>query len=642
MQSLDIDIMAPDRPWTVHFEPGSEGDFQSLSGPLFGAFRATASDGIVEHRSYWGIDDEFRLAHLIPSRQVPEDLYKRAAFYLSGIVRFYRRHFAEILARDSFKYVFREVADVDMFVTPKGGTYLDRVEREIEDLLFRMARLPRRVGDYLPGHREWSAAEPHLREATTLHEALREFYDAYAALRHESAALRDATGGYSSIKDIKKDIMDSLRSESAASDDLAGIDLTVRRVNSLGHLALRKIAEAQGRAPGMTPRDTQWQLDASRQTASDTSWWLRQVTLERFKAAFQPDPIPLEPFTVIIGRNGSGKSTLLEALQWLDTSIRRDIRDASDRYYGVHNLINRKDDTAYFRVQLTWNEQDADRSLTYDLRIEEHARLPVVASEQLEQRPQAGSAIIPGKGGRRTIQDKAVSPELLSLRYIPGPGMDLVEAFWLRAVFLRLSPSRLAQGAPPARKSFEPLLDEEGQSLPALLSELGPEQRQELVANLQDVLILDIEDLTLSPSDVGQQLSYSLDERMVRSDGKSTSISIPAWMLSEGTRRLTAIFALLLHDPPPSLLCIEEIENGLDPWTVRAVLQHLQSAVDRGTQVIVTTHSPWVLDDVPMDSILQVRRVGGDVRYEHFASRPEVQAYDPSVPAGTRYVQESE
>jgi predicted ATPase len=632
MQSLDIEIMGAEEPWTVRFESGFASDFEPLAD-LDASFRATATNGIVLRRSYWGIDDEFRHAHLAPSGQLPKNADERAEFYLSGIVRFYRRHLAEILARDTFEYVFgRDGADVDMFLTPPGGTYLDRVEREIENLLFALvftlARRPQVVRvfghngpaqvrqPYMPAHREWSAAEPHLRDATALHEALREFYDAYAALRDESAA----------------------------SDDLAGMGATIRRVNSLGHHALRKIAEAQGRAPGMAPRDAEWQLDSSRQGASDTSWWLREVTLERFKAAFQPDPIPLDPFTVIIGRNGSGKSTLLEALQWLDTSIRRDIRDASDRYYGVHNLINRKDDSDYFRLQLTWNEQHADRSLTYDLRIEEHARLPMVAREQLEQHTDTTSrAIIPSKGGKRSIQGEAISPELLSIRYLPGPGMDLVEEFWLRAVFLRLSPNRLAQGAPPARKSFEPLLDEEGHTLPALLSELGPEERQELVANLQEVLILDIENLKLSPSDAGQQLFYSLDERMVSPDGKSTrSISIPAWMLSEGTRRLTAIFALLLHDPPPSLLCIEEIENGLDPWTVRAVLQHLQSAVDRGTQVIVTTHSPWVLDDVPMDSILQVRRVGGDVRYEHFASRPEVKAYDPSVPAGTRYVQESE
>lgn len=54
------------------------------------------------------------------------------------------------------------------------------------------------------------------------------------------------------------------------------------------------------------------------------------------------------------------------------------------------------------------------------------------------------------------------------------------------------------------------------------------------------------------------------------------------------------------------------LENGLDPHTVRTILRHLRSAAVAGTQVIITTHSPWLLDDVPSESIIQVRRVGGD------------------------------
>ncbi len=54
--------------------------------------------------------------------------------------------------------------------------------------------------------------------------------------------------------------------------------------------------------------------------------------------------------------------------------------------------------------------------------------------------------------------------------------------------------------------------------------------------------------------------------------------------------------------------------------------------------MIVTTHSPWLLDDVPLNSILQVRRIEGDTQYEQFAERESVRAFKGSVPAGTRYV----
>src|SRR5262245_42065474 len=91
--------------------------------------------------------------------------------------------------------------------------------------------------------------------------------------------------------------------------------------------------------------------------------WLSEVQVQRFKAAFKPAPIPLKPFNVVIGRNGSGKSTLLEALQWLDVTIRRDAREACDRYYGSRDLINLRSqaEKLYFELTLTWSSETPDR-----------------------------------------------------------------------------------------------------------------------------------------------------------------------------------------------------------------------------------------------------------------------------------------
>lgn len=108
-----------------------------------------------------------------------------------------------------------------------------------------------------------------------------------------------------------------------------------------------------------------------------------------------------------------------------------------------------------------------------------------------------------------------------------------------------------------------------------------------------------------------------------------------------GTARFTEIRAAL-SQPPCSLLCIEEVERGLDPWTVREALAELRSAASHGVQIVVTTHSPWVLDQVPLGCIVQARQVDGSVRYERFCERQEVQAYAPSVPPGTRYGNEAE
>lgn len=396
---------------------------------------------------------------------------------------------------------------------------------------------------------------------------------------------------------------------------------------------------------------------------------LSEVRLERFKAAFKPGPITLQPFNLVIGRNGSGKSTLLEALQWIDATLRRDAREASSRYFGSGDLVNLRSRTStpYFRLTLRWSWSDGfdTRALRYSLTVEDRAGLPHIVDEELCTLDARGAVVRPivttsslGRTSMRKVSFMNSAPIhvstpdrlALGIAISTQEGSDAdawirpLRSFWERAVFLRLSPNRLAKGSPATRASHEPLLDEEGQTLPALLSELNDGQRAALVSAIGEILP-GIRGVSVSRAELGRDalVNYSLEERMPHR-GRSGRLlfPIPAWMLSEGTRRITAILALLHREPPPTLLCIEEVENGLDPWTTREVLSHLQSAAENGVQVILTSHSPWLLDHVDMGTILQVRRVDGDTRYDRFVDRPEVMQYAPSVPAGTRYVNEAE
>ena len=63
-----------------------------------------------------------------------------------------------------------------------------------------------------------------------------------------------------------------------------------------------------------------------------------------------------------------------------------------------------------------------------------------------------------------------------------------------------------------------------------------------------------------------------------------------------------------------------------------SVLNELQSASDRGVQVAVTTHSPWLLDHVKVADIIHVRREEGETVYTQFADRKEVKVYQGRVP----------
>ncbi len=398
---------------------------------------------------------------------------------------------------------------------------------------------------------------------------------------------------------------------------------------------------------------------------------LKSVTLERFKAAFRPDPLQLNPFTVIIGRNGSGKSTVLEALQWLDLAMRHDAVRACDRYSGIHDLLNirsRGKKTKYFKLGLNWETSGSVTPKTmakYELRVDEsNDGRPLIHSESLTvgnaeegdisiietdvegNRDSPGRRVVfPGEQERRRVFDE---PDRLALSRLESSSkegslthaaLEAIRSFWERAVFLRLSPQRLAQGSLPKRRSFDPLLDEEGQTLPALLNELTTKQKAALVEAMQNALP-DVRGLVVSKTNSSreQNVYWSIKEKMPTGYAGTGSYEIPASMLSEGTRRLTAILALLIRRPPPSLLCIEEIENGLDPWTILDVLERLKQAPRRGTQAILTSHSPWLLDNVELDAIRLVGRKDGTTRYSNFRTAMAVQKFLESVPPGARYV----
>jgi len=96
----------------------------------------------------------------------------------------------------------------------------------------------------------------------------------------------------------------------------------------------------------------------------------------------------------------------------------------------------------------------------------------------------------------------------------------------------------------------------------------------------------------------------TVDGRLVLSfqDG-SFKDPFMARAVSDGTIKMFA-YLLLLHDPKPHpLLCVEEPENQLYPLLLGELSEEFADYARRGGQVLVSTHSPDLLNRVPLNNI---------------------------------------
>lgn len=369
---------------------------------------------------------------------------------------------------------------------------------------------------------------------------------------------------------------------------------------------------------------------------------LTQLKISGFKAIKDSGRIRLASFNLLIGRNGSGKSSLVEALQWLQGAIFHGLRESTlQRFPKFDGLVNRRAE----EISLQLVHGGGSKETRYALTVKPSDLGPVVRSEQChEGRTSAAKETIQSKklpngpvvrsieGGNPLRDDDALA--LASVVKTKAVGAERLLEFLRSAVFLRLSPTAMALPGRLLVRTRGPALDEEGRELVALLNQLTKEQRAVVATNVAQV-IHGVEDISVV-AEVAEGY-YQTHERMsVR--GGTRSFPVPSWMLSEGTRRITAIFALLAMRPRPSLLAIEEIENGLDPWTLQFVLGALREAANDGVQILLTTHSPFLLDHVDIDEVIHVHRNKGDTEYKPITTFDEVVKNQGVVAPGAMYI----
>jgi predicted ATPase len=367
--------------------------------------------------------------------------------------------------------------------------------------------------------------------------------------------------------------------------------------------------------------------------------FVKRVKIRNYKSIRSCD-VELGPLTVLVGRNGAGKSNFLEALNFVKEALRGSLGDAVTSRGGFRTILHegcRSDNASSPSVGLEFHlstRQGTSAVYGFELSADGGGGIRV-ASEFMEITTQGQpssplSYEVRGGQVQGGITSAPVDPGNLYLQRLAVTFLREYSEVYLdlsRMGFYNLDPRVMRK---PQISDAGELLRPDGTNVTSALGRIfadSPQRKERLLGYLSSIVpeIQDVERVELGPWE-------TLRFRQAAPDPSSAPWEFYAESMSDGTLRalgaLVAVAQLAEGDVPVRLVGIEEPEVALHPAASAALMDALkEAAVTR--QVVVTTHSPDLLDRLEFESdrllAVQMRDGATEIGPIDRASRESIQ-----------------
>jgi predicted ATPase len=343
---------------------------------------------------------------------------------------------------------------------------------------------------------------------------------------------------------------------------------------------------------------------------------------------------PLQPLEIIVGANGAGKSSLFEFLKFLRNSL----------YYDIPpEIITGAIGQQIFHIpgpaKFEWDiEIDTGRPI--GIRYLGELMGPVgrtqVSYERVESsKPfndkysnpyiymdiQGNKGVIrePGEKGFTALTQDELKQEIalkrsnqLTLNTMTNPSLEALYNLreyirdWRFYSSFNIGNQKIRQSVPIEQ---EPILHEDAGNLSSVLFYLMTEHRtafDELQQHLRSV-IPGFKGLTVKArGGPGEVIAFwqesGIDQELSLAD------------LSDGILRLICWICLCVLPNPPSLICIDEPDQGVHPRTLPVLAALFEKACER-TQILLATHSSYFLTQFDISQIAVIRKENGEAKF---------------------------
>lgn len=351
-------------------------------------------------------------------------------------------------------------------------------------------------------------------------------------------------------------------------------------------------------------------------------YWLPSIKIRGYRP-FEDILISLKPLQILVGANGSGKSSLFEFLRFIRDACFQEIppeivegtigqqifhKPGPDKLWWCAEIDLRESVPLYYQCEL----------------MGPVGSTKIVFEKVFTKKPQhegfdLGYTFLNFKDGKGMVRDPKdrqfkrkqwdlKKPNQLGLGAITDS--TLVTLFNLREYIrgwrfynsFHINNEKIRKSVPTSQ---EPVLHEDAGNLSAVLFNLMTEH-PELFEELKSVIkaaIPGFRDLNIKArGGPGEVIAFWQEKNI------DTDLSLAD--LSDGTLRFIAWASLCIMPSPPTLICIDEPDQGVHPRTL-PILAGLFDKASQRTQVILATHASYFLTQFDLQNIAVMKKENG-------------------------------
>lgn len=363
---------------------------------------------------------------------------------------------------------------------------------------------------------------------------------------------------------------------------------------------------------------------------------LNSIHINHFKSLSDISLENLSPLTLLIGANGVGKSNLIDALRFLRDMVAEGLDHAVSKRSGIITIRQHSPKKPYdVSIKIIFTEELDDSqswegfyeitisSLSggnyrikresakwfeqeYDYDEENDRTIDLGISEKQFTRDTEGVLTINGKKNKTQLPgDQPALGSRSMFGKVAAPIADFVSRFRFTSIF----PNTLRE---PSRPDTDRLLKESGENWASIIKALKKtstgKHSLERVREMMQVVMPTLQDVSVRTAG-----AYLVPQFRVKDSYNTSAHDFDPVQISDGTLRIFGILLALYQNPAPPFIALEEPEQTVHP-AILSMLSEAFREVSERTQLLITSHSPYLVDFFSAEEIRIVSMQNGKTR----------------------------